>query len=288
MFPGRAETGSPALRSGGFTLIEILLVMAIVALMAAIAAPQLMPAILLSELEGSSRHVAGFGRAALSEAVLMRDTITVRIDLTNQEYWATHLVGKHHDLFDEDEDEKSNKKSEAVKESSKKKSKKRSSSNDGHNGEFLNLLGYSKSDEDGSNWGESATSDAGLMRKQFDRFSQTQMLTRSKQVKREGLLDEIGPLFEKKFSLDDDEEVEEELMDPLLARESLPKGVKIESVHVGGTSYSKGEVDIEITPLGLVDPVTFYIKGDESGYYTVIWDPITGNVHLQEGKQDAA
>ena len=62
----------------------------------------------------------------------------------------------------------------------------------------------------------------------------------------------------------------------------------IESVRVGSASYSKGEVSIEVTPLGLVDPVTFYIKGEEDDYFTVTWDPITGNVHIERGKKDAA
>ncbi len=272
-------------RRHGFTLIEMLLVMSIIALMAAVAAPQLMPAILLSQLEGSARHVAGFGRAVISQAMLMRETITVKLDLTKQEYWATHHVNKSKSIFDEDKKEGE---ADPSKKSSASTSRRERDANDGRNAGFLNLLGYKPSEEDGTDWGESSMSGGNLMRKQFDRFVQTQMQARSKQVNREGLLDEIGPLFDKKFMLDENEDVEEEVPDPLLARTSLPNGVVIESVRVGSASYSKGEVSIEVTPLGLVDPVTFYIKGEEDDYFTVTWDPITGNVHIERGKKDAA
>ena len=287
MLDARDAEAARASRSRGFTLIEMLLVMAVIALMAAIAVPQLMPAILFSRLEGSARHVAGYGRAVMAQAMLMRETITVKLDLTKQEYWAIRRIDKAESIFDEEKKDGENGK-QTDKKNKRGKSRKGASGNDGHNGDFLNLLGYSPSEKDGTDWGESATSGAGLMRKQFDRFAQTQMLARSRQVKREGILDEIGPLFDKKFSLSDEKETEEELTEPLLSRTSLADGVLIESVHVGGTSYSKGDVSIEVTPLGLVEPVVFYLKGDDEAYFTVTWDPITGNVHIEKGKKNAA
>lgn len=274
--------------------------MAIIALVAALAVPQLMPAILLSKLEGASRHIAGYGRAAMSEATLMRETITVKVNLDKQEYWATRTVNKKESIFDEDKsgESKSKKsKSKSSKSSKSGKTSKNSSRNtnqnnpnstEANNGAFLNLLGYTPSEQDGSAWGESAMSGAELMRKQFDRFAESQMVARSKQVKREGLLDEIGPLFDKKFSLSDTEETEEELTDPLLSRTSVPDGVVIQSIRVGGSTKSKGEVTIEVTPLGLGEPVAIYLKGEDDSYYTVTWDAITGNVHVERGKNENA
>ncbi len=271
----------------GFTLVEMLLVMMVIALMAAISVPQLMPTILLSRLDGAARHVAGYGRAAMAQATLMRETIIVKLDLTNQEYWAVRRVEKAASIFDEESKDGKNK---AATDKKKKKrrdtSRKQTGGNDGRNDDFLNLLGYGRSEKDSVTSDENGMTEADLMRNKFDRFVQTQMLARSKQVKRGGILDEIGPLFDKKFSLEDEKETEEEVTDPLLSRTSLPDGVVIESVHVGGASYTKGEVTIEITALGLSQQVTFYLKGEDESYYTVFWDPITGNVHIEKGKKD--
>ena len=275
-----------ARRSDGFTLVEMLLVMAVIALMATIALPQLMPSILLSRLDGAARHVAGYGRAAMAQATLMRETIIVKLDLTNQEYWAVRRVEKAASIFDEDPKGKKSKTATDKKKKRRDTSRKQTGGNDGRNDDFLNLLGYGRSEKDGATSDEGAMTEADMMRKQFDRFVQTQMLARSKQVKRGGILDEIGPLFDKKFSLEDEKETEEEVTDPLLSRTSLPDGVVIESVHVGGASHTKGEVAIEITALGLSDQVTFYLKGEDESYYTVVWDPITGNVHIEKGKKD--
>lgn len=284
--PDRARV-LPARRSGGFTLVEMLLVMAVIALMAMIALPQLMPTILLSRLDGAARHVAGYGRAAMAEATLMRETIIVKLDLTNQEYWAVRRVEKAASIFDEEQkDEKNKTATDKKKKNSRDTSRKQTGGNDGRNNDFLNLLGYGRSEKQGATSDENGMTEADMMRKQFDRFVQTQMLARSKQVKRGGILDEIGPLFDKKFSLEDEKETEEEVTDPLLSRTSLPDGVVIESVRVGGANYTKGEVTIEITALGLSDQVTFYLKGEDESYYTVVWDPITGNVHIEKGKND--
>jgi len=285
--PDRARV-LPARRSGGFTLVEMLLVMAVIALMAMIAVPQLMPTILLSRLDGAARHVAGYGRAAMAQATLMRETIIVKLDLTNQEYWAVRRLEKAASIFDEESKDGKNKTATDKKKKKRRDtSRKQTGGNDGRNDDFLNLLGYGRSEKDGAASDENGMTEADLMRKQFDRFVQTQMLARSKQVKRGGgILDEIGPLFDKKFSLEDEKETEEEVTDPLLSRTSLPDGVVIESVRVGGASHTKGEVTIEITALGLSEQVTFYLKGEDESYYTVVWDPITGNVHIEKGKKD--
>ena len=281
---GIGSAGASPSRREGFTLIEMLLVLAVIALMATIALPQLMPTILLSQHEGAARHVAGYGRSAMAQAMLLRETIVVKVDLANQEYWAIRRKNKTESIFEEEEKEKSDKDEQAK--DGRDNAGKQASDSDARNGEFLSMLGYNPSENDGTAWGKSATSGANLMRTKFDRFARTQMLERSRQVKREGILDEIGPLFDKKFSLDDEQDTEEELMDPLLARTRLPENVKIESVYVAGSSHTKDEVEIEITPLGLLEPVAFYIKSEDESYFTVTWDPITGNVHIEKGKKD--
>jgi hypothetical protein len=64
--------------------------------------------------------------------------------------------------------------------------------------------------------------------------------------------------------------------------------VWIESVLVGTSKQGKGVVEIEVTPLGLNDPVEIYLKNESGDYYTVVWDPITGGARCQRGKGSAA
>ncbi len=260
----------------GFTLVELVIVITLIGVIVAIAGPQLMPAIVLSRLEGTARHIAGYGRSVMAQAGLTRDTLTVRIDLDKQEYWTEHHVKKKHSIFDDD---KKDKEGGAQGEGDKNSLKGLTDSN-----QFLDLLNREddlKPEEEGN-----LLEGANMLRQEFDRFARMQMLARARTVKREGILDEIGPLFEKKFSLDDEEDEIVELEDPLLSRTVMPEGIVIESVHVGSTSQSKGTVDIEVTPLGLDQPVVLYVKGEEGDYYTVVWDPISMNARAEQGKKD--
>jgi len=98
-------------------------------------------------------------------------------------------------------------------------------------------------------------------------------------------MDEFGPLFEREFTLDIEEEEEEEIVLPLLNRTKMPEEVQIESVVVGGTDYTKGVVEVDLSPLGLLEPVVFFVKDLDEEYFTVEWDPITGLTYLYEGKE---
>lgn len=253
----------------GFTLIELAVVIAVISVIAAVAAPYLMPAIFFSQLEGAARHAAGYGRSALAQAALMREPITVKFDLKKQEYWCEQRVQKESGLFDEEDQPPPESDSVASGMSATK------------TGDTTALFGEKKSPDEAD---INAADD--MMRQRFDAFVRAQLEGRAKQVKKEGILDEIGPLFEgKKFSLEDEQEEIEELKDPILERTRMPQGVVIESVVTGGSTKSSGEVTVELLPTGMTEPVTIYIRGEDDEYYTVTWDPIICGSRLEAGKK---
>ena len=98
----------PGAAEGGFTLVELAVVVGIVALLLAVAIPQLVPSILFSTLEGSARHLAGYGRAAMAHAVITHERLTIRIELTPedgapQQYWAVRWYTEEELQDEEDE-----------------------------------------------------------------------------------------------------------------------------------------------------------------------------------------
>lgn len=246
----------------GFTLIELVVVIALIGIVVGVAFPQLLPLIVFSQLEGSARHVAGYGRAAMSHCSLMREPITVIVDLDEGVYWArremTGYAASH--LFD-DEDE---------------------GEDGGERGDVLDLM-HVRDDADE----DARRQQMDRERERFDAFARIRLESSAKNVKREGILDEIGPLFDDEdFSLEytaDEEDLE--LYEPLLLRTTLPPDVSFDSVRIGGDDYSSGEVEIAFSPLGLSTPVVFYLTNIDDDYYTVEWDPLTFGAHLWEGRQ---
>jgi len=137
---------------------------------------------------------------------------------------------------------------------------------------------------------EDMANQARLLQERFDRFATMSLQSKTRNVKHDGLLGEMGPLFgDEEFALDsgDDEDSVEEVKTSLLERTRLPDGVEIESVRVGTSELSSGLVEVDVTPLGLAEPVHIYLKSrDTEDYFTVAWDPITGGAHIYEGKEE--
>ena len=247
--------------SAGFTLIELMVVCLLIGIIAAVAFPQLMPAITFSRLEGAARHLVGYGRSAVAYCTLMREPITVKFDLETQEYWAVTQIKRSSSLFDDDEEESEKPTGPA---------------------DMLEFLSSGEVPDQA----ELLQNGADLLRERFDEFARRRMETLSNNVEREGILDEIGPLFDHEFALDEEEEEYEEVADPLLIRTKLPEGVLIEAIRIGESRHSQGEVQVELSPLGLYSPVVFFLKNEDDDYFTVAWDPISGSAHLREGKED--
>jgi len=255
--PGR-DTQDPR----GFTLIELCLVVGLIATLMAIALPHFLPAISYSALEGAALHLGHYGRAAMAQAVLSREQITVRIDLDKQEYKCVRKIEEI--VVNNDNKNKSD-----------------------SGGTLKSLLKVAKGQSGTSNANDDAEAQAEEMQATFDTFARLALQARAKNVEQEGILSDIGPLFEKEFKHDPkaEEKQYEELKSPLLEATLLPESVRLESVHFGGKDYVKGTVKIDISPLGLSEPVQFYIRGETGDYYSILWDAITGEAIVAEGKQ---
>lgn len=263
-----ARTGT----NRGFTLVEMAVVVFLLALIMSVALPQLVPLIAFSELSGAARHLANYGRGAVAESTMLRETLLVRFDLDAQEYYTVRIEYPDPVEGEEYVDQWSLLSSSRALESK----------------EFAGALAQGRVDgllqgmPDGY---DDAEADAQLSAR-FDRFARRTLEARAQNVKQDpGILDEIGPLFEREFSLTLDEPIETELTDMVLERVRLPKSIRIESVEVEGVEYRSGLVEVELNPLGLAGLAGFYLVDDDGEYYTVVWDPVTGQTRFLSGQQ---
>lgn len=270
----------PAGSPRGFTLLEMVVVAALIGLVMAVALPQLMPVIVFSRGEGAARHLAGFGRTAMAQASLMRENITVKFNLDEQTYWAERLVREDEEEFFKDQEE------------GKEGGKDRKSGKD--KTDSMDLMGSSglRKSQFGSTMGnpdDPAAADdeaARMMRDRLERYIRVQTEARARKLDKGSLFEEMTPLFEKEFDLEDTESYIEEIKEPLLQRTQLPQGVEIELVRVGSTDYGSGDVEIELSSLGLFEPILFHVKNEDEDYFTVAWDPLTGTARFERGKKD--
>lgn len=251
----------------GFTLIELCMVIALIATLMAIALPRFLPAISYSSLEGAALHLGHYGRAAMAQAVLSREQLTVTIDLDKQEYKTIHRV------------------EEVVTDTSGANGQNKS--NTGPSGSAASLVRSTLGQSSTPALSDEAAMKAEQMQASFDSFTRLALQARAKNVEQDGILSDIGPLFEKEFTLDakGEDKKYQDVSSPLLEATTLPDNARIESVHFGGKDYVKGVVKIDISPLGLSEPVEFYVRSEDGDYYSVLWDAITGEAIVAEGRQ---
>ena len=238
-------------RDHGFTLIELIVVVLVIAVFLGIATPRLAPMFIFADLETSSRGLAGFGARAMDHCILARDRFTVKIDLAEQEYWAMRWPK----VTDEDED-----------------------------GGFLggtNIMDGARAGAlrdllaGGDDLSDQASGDlegeAQALFAQMEWHHRTVLETRVRRVLESNVERAESRLFDTRFSLERDDTELEEVRQPLLYRTRLPEGIRIARVIVGERTYTSGQVEIDITPVGLERPVTFEMRNDDGDVFTVKW-----------------
>ncbi len=247
---------------GGYTLIELSLVVLIIGVALSIALPRFAPMLAYSQLEGGARHVASYGQSAIAHCALYEERITVKFELSHepQQYWCLRWPEPETSLFGE-----------------------------GLGGEEAQRSVLDQTEEGvlemvAMNQEQELAELADDMRQRFDRLFRYQLEARTRNVKHDGFLADVGPDFSE-FELDPDAEEVEEVKTDLLARVTVPKGVVIESIRVGGVDYAEGLVEIDVTPVGLYETVEFRLRGEDDEYYTVVWDPVTLSSRLTYGLQ---
>lgn len=249
----------------GFTLIELCVVIVLIAIIMAVAMPRLLPVISYSKLEGAALHLGHYGRAVIQQATLDRQLLTVEINLDKQQYKTVRRV----------EVAPSDASSSAP-------------NNSGLFSDTQSAFGPTSSSQSPSLADGGTASQGEEMQAAFDQFQRLALQSRARNVQQDDMLSDIGPLFDRQFTLDPNAQNNqyEDVTTPLLTPTALPDNVRIEDVRFGGKDHTKGIVKIDVSPLGLTEPVEFYVLGDNGDSYTVLWDAITGEATVAEGKQN--
>lgn len=256
----------------GFTLIELVVVIVIIAVMAAVAVPRLFPVLAFSEHEGAARRIAALGRGVMSYATLHHEDVTVMFDLDDQVIWTEHMP----EVVDEEEDEE--------RAEMEQRFQKLMEGTD-----LMTLMNdpdavSALSPEDQ----ETLLAKSDMMDDEFDSYARQGTLRRAKKVNHERRKMKSS-LFEGEgmgLSENTEELVPEELETPLIQRTRLPLGIEIDRVEVGGKSKSNGTVEVVATPVGLQDQVVVYVRNADREYFTIRWDPITGDAFFVQGEED--
>lgn len=264
----------------GFTLLELGIVIFIIALMATIAVPYLLPLALSSELESEARRLAYFGRAVMSTSALFGDEFYVEIDLDQQRYYCLKVT--YPEATEGEQDQLGL--FESMKEQGLSPEQMAEL--------FMGSAGGAVTNQTTGNTPAPGGFDAEAMNRQinerFEKLAKRKLIEQAKNVKHEdSLMDEIGPLFDKENNVDlfNVEPVIEEVNEPGLSPVRLSENVVIESVFIGGNKFSRGLVEISVTPLGLTESIGFYVRNANNDYYTVVWDPVSAGAYVLEGAQ---
>lgn len=285
--------------------MELLVVIVLMAMLASIAMPRLLPLITTTEHQNEARHLVGYGRAAMAHAAMTQSNLILKIDLDMQEYWTETQPdvytepdrnddSNNRDPYDNDdfipEDEyelrqaskdiithKSNEKNRYSKDANRRNSIKEVDPEFTDEEEQDKILERQKEN----------------MEKEFSSRARNSLYARAKRVQHDE-----RELHGTNSFFDDDDEYATGLNEEQLEKEKQPvesdllgkhrviESVFIESVVVGEEEYLKGIVEIYLSPLGLDTPVSFTLINEDSEVLIVYWDPLTGNAWFVDGDDE--
>lgn len=261
----RAKDRPAAARSrSGFTLFELVAVIAIIGIIAAVVTPHLLPALVMSKQMGEARRLANFGRTAIARSAMMREHYTIVLDIDNQEYW----VLRWPTAAELEENQEITPEAKIA-------------------------LG-TKSAPAAQDPQEALAAKAKEMRASFEALARLTTEGRARHIRhdKDGIFAEAEPMFKtEEFELAtmDDEQDEKsqrtEVEHYLLNRHRLPDGIRMETVETAGMAYAMGLVEVDVTPLGLMEPVAAVIVDTDNNALTVKWDAMTGLAHVEDGRQ---
>lgn len=265
----------------GYTLIELMVVILLMAMLASVAMPRLLPLITLTEHQNEARHLVGYGRAAMAHAAMAHENIIVRIDLDRQEYW----VEKQPDVYSESEETEADLYAEdddwipddegELQEASRT---------------ILKAEPQDQEYRDPEEQDKVLARQKENMQKSFTSMAQNSLFARAKRVQHDR-----DELFEDDDMFKREEEEEDEFQDDpsaravnssLLQSHAVIESVFLDSVQIGEEIFKKGIVEVELTPLGLSTEINFLLINEENDLLIVHWDPLTGSAWYTEAEAE--
>lgn len=249
----------PDRASGGFTLLELMAVFALIAMVLAVAAPRLLPMATYFGHEGAARELAAFGESAMQYAKLNNEEVFVAIDLDSGGYWVEHWTS-------EDPDAKREESGVAALQET-----------------VLSVMQNPDATE------EDLLEGAREVQNHFAGFAEKRLRARAELVEpnRKRQEDARGSMRASWSDDPRDQRMKKESFEaPMLERRRLPDGVYFESVTLPDETTGDGVVEVVISPLGLERDVQIEVASDDGDVATVRWDPITGRGFVYAGEVD--